>query len=227
MSSVSCLRAALTLWVNISDRPGQSALYWSMIKGQGEFLSEVVLPKEVTVTWYKSTSAVSWQRDSQHGQTLPPGQARAWYSALGSLVERPPGKTLGSLFCSVTAASAPPLKPYFNLPLYVPLPPPLAVHIKHFLKNRQLASGPISGSVTATHPQLPYVLEWVNHLAKCCCRTISTYSENKTKTDECTNKKFTFMTHYYYADLTLIPLLKRLCFFSGQSLYFHSTPCAM
>lgn len=207
MSSVSCLRAALTLWVNISDRPGQSALYWSMIKGQGEFLSEVVLPKEVTVTWYKSTSAVScpweiWQRDSQHGQTLPPGQARAWYSA-------------------------PPLKPYFNLPLYVPLPPPLAVHIKHFLKNRQLASGPISGSVTATHPQLPYVLEWVNHLAKCCCRTISTYSENKTKTDECTNKKFTFMTHYYYADLTLIPLLKRLCFFSGQSLYFHSTPCAM
>lgn len=156
MSSVSCLRAALTLWVNISDRRGQSALYWSMIKGQGEFLSEVVLPKEVTVTRYKSTSAVScpwenWQRDSQHGQTLPPGQTHAWYSALGSLAERPPGKTLGSLFCSVTAASAPPLKPYFNLPLYVPLPPPLAVHIKHFLKNRQqLASGPISGSVTAT-----------------------------------------------------------------------------
>lgn len=76
-------------------------------------------------------------------QMLPPGQAHAWYSPRGSLAERPPGKTLGSLFCSVTAASAPPLKPYFNLPLYVPLPLPLAVHTKHFLKN--LDSVPATG----------------------------------------------------------------------------------
>lgn len=44
-------------------------------------------------------------------------------------------KTPSSLYCSVTVASAPTLKPYLNFPVYVPLLPPLAVQIKHFTQK--------------------------------------------------------------------------------------------
>lgn len=91
MCSVSSLKAAMTLQINISDRAGQSALYWSRIKARWFLLKK--LP------WHGPNPPVSFptlektvRGTVSNVQTLRPGQTHTWYSALGSRAGSPPGK---------------------------------------------------------------------------------------------------------------------------------------